>query len=64
MDKLNKCETANQGGNCNNKARFKIRDIVCDFDKDSEFWVCDDCIKFFIPENIDNPHYILLEEKP
>lgn len=64
MAKINKCETLKEADrNCHNKAKFKIIDIVCEFDNNSFFWVCGDCIRFFIPENIDNPHYIILEEK-
>lgn len=58
------CEAGSEGEMCGREARFKIIDIVCPFDKDlSAFWVCNKCIKQFIPKNEDNPHYILLKEK-
>jgi len=64
-----KCEaeTYYNGGlyRCRNEARFKIIDIVCEYDEnDSEFWICDKCVKDFIGlENCDDPHYIILKER-
>ena len=66
--KKNKCEVVSNtwNGNCNRKARFKIIDYECSFEKNEKlepFWVCEDCIEHFISENEDEPHYILLEAK-
>jgi hypothetical protein len=50
---------------CGKYAKFKIMDIACGFE-DGEFesfWVCEDCISFFIRRNEDNPHYIIIEER-
>ncbi len=57
-----KCEAVSEKNICMRKVRFKIIDIVCQIDENSTFWVCDKCIKYFIFENKNNPHYILLEE--
>ena len=68
----NKCEcsaTDRIAGKCGAKGRFLIVDIACASEKGGfhygdydGFWVCDDCIKYFIEENKDNPHYIIIKE--
>ena len=68
----NKCEcsaTDREFGRCGADARFKIVDIACASEEGGVyygdykgFWVCNNCIKHFIEENEDDPHYILLEE--
>ena len=52
-------------GDCENQGRFKIIDFECGNESgDYEtFWVCKFCINWFICENEDNSHYILLEDK-
>lgn len=71
-----KCQATYNLIECKKKARFKIVDLNCgNEDGDYEpFWVCDDCIRFFIEcnkdfdvcsgcrESLGNPHYILLED--
>ena len=65
---IHKCEVVSSNewtGDCGKRARFKIVDYECgneDGDYES-FWVCDDCIKYFIDKNENNPHYILLDVK-
>ena len=56
------CEAREMGKECGKKARFKIIDIICDYDRDSEFWVCDDCLKYFINQKEEEPHFIILKE--
>lgn len=62
---IHKCEVNADEGNCGKKARFKIVDYECGCEYGRHylepFWVCDDCIEYFIDKNEDEPHYILLE---
>ena len=55
------CEASSNGEFCFNKARFKIIDIECK-PISTPFWVCNNCIKYFVIQKEDNPHYIILQE--
>lgn len=60
-----KCEASSDSNfykECGQEASFLIIDIKCK-PISERFWVCKDCIKFFIAENLDNPHYIVLKEE-
>ena len=57
-----KCEAGSMGNKCGKKARFKIMDIECEYNETSIFWVCNECLDWFINQKEDNPHYIILDE--
>ncbi len=57
------CEARDEGIKCGKEVRFKIIDIVCgQYERTSGFWVCEECLKCFINQNEEEPHYIILKE--
>ena len=55
MKNLKKCEASENDVECGRKAKYLIRDIVCE-DK-TPFPVCSRCLKFFINKKDKEPHY-------
>lgn len=62
--KLKKCETGRyKDGDwkeCGKKAKFQIVDIVCK-PIEKPFWICVECLPYFIPLNLEEPHYVVVE---
>ncbi len=60
MKSLKRCEASDKLIECGRKAKYLIKDIVCDDHK--PFPVCSKCFKLFIKKGEKNPHYKLVRK--